>query len=297
MLKKLIQSATRIHRQGSEKNIAIFSSARSGSTWLMELIATQPGFKYVDEPLHPDNLRKCKIVPPDSGWEVLLPRPKRNSDLSKYFENIESNRVHIGEPRMMSKFYRPITNRIVYKLLRCKDLMGWFASSFGWKIIYLIRHPLACSVSRQQFPRLKLFLENEEYVSHFLSSEQEEYARSIINNGTEFQMAVLDWCVQNIPAIKECDNNGWTTVFYENLICQPEVEIARLTDELNLPEPEKMISQVRVASESTSQSSAQTQKVFASNQQSSEFLLSKWRKEISNTDEETGFEILEVFGY
>lgn len=43
--------ATR-HYPGDEPNVFIHSLPRSGSTWLMELILTQPGFLPCNEPLN-----------------------------------------------------------------------------------------------------------------------------------------------------------------------------------------------------------------------------------------------------
>ncbi len=42
---------TSTHRPGALPNVFIFTTPRSGSTWLMELIWSQPGFRCVNEPL------------------------------------------------------------------------------------------------------------------------------------------------------------------------------------------------------------------------------------------------------
>ena len=50
-LTQFLRSYTNLHIKGSSENVFIFSTPRSGSTWLMELIWTQKGFKYCNEPL------------------------------------------------------------------------------------------------------------------------------------------------------------------------------------------------------------------------------------------------------
>lgn len=46
-----IKSMTNIHLPNKEKtNVFIFTTPRSGSTWLMDLILTQPGFKSYSDP-------------------------------------------------------------------------------------------------------------------------------------------------------------------------------------------------------------------------------------------------------
>jgi hypothetical protein len=52
-LQLLVKALTNVHRQGPLPNVFLFATPRSGSTWLMEIIASQPGFKYYDEPLNP----------------------------------------------------------------------------------------------------------------------------------------------------------------------------------------------------------------------------------------------------
>lgn len=266
----------------------------------MELIATQPGFKYVDEPLHPQNLLLSGLVDSsdDSAWDFLIPGSGRNESLDKYFEDIEKSRIHIGEPKFRSRFFRFYTNRIVYKILRCKDLIPWFQSRFGWKILYLVRHPLACSVSRKQFPRLALFLANESYLNEFLSPMQVELAMRIVKEQNNFQLAVLDWCIQNLPALRYARQGLCEAFFYESLLVSPAVEIKRLAHTCDLEDPARMLANLKNASASTVQSDQQTQNVFSGEDYnlSSSYLLAKWRRQISVGEESRAFDLLRQFG-
>jgi hypothetical protein len=299
MLRHVLHKLTRFHRQGDLPNIAIFSSARSGSTWLMELIATQPGFKSVDEPLHPDHLIECGIAQPpaDEVWNLLLPNENRQAVLRRYFTSIERNEIHIGEPRFLSRFYRLRTNRIVFKILRAQDLMGWFQDTFGWQIVYLIRHPLATNLSRKQFPRLELFLKNELFISRYLSREQFEFSQEVQARGSRLQIGVLDWCLQNLPVLKNLGDRSWLLVHYEDLIRQPAIEIDRLASALSLSGKELMRRHLSEASGSTYQSDASTRSAFKSpdRKPSSEFLLTKWRTKLGPDDEEQAFQVLDAF--
>jgi len=298
-VKHLLHRLTRIHCQGELPNVAIFSSARSGSSWLMELIATQPRFKYVNEPLHPDHLVACNIAQPPASlvWNLLLPHENRKKVLKSYIQSIEENRIHIGEPRFMSDCYRLLTNRIVFKILRAKDLIGWFQDVFGWQVIFLIRHPLATNLSRKQFPRLDLFLNNEQFVSKFLTTEQFKFSRQIQSHGTQLQIGVLDWCLQNLPALKDLENHNWLLMHYEDLISQPITEINRLVNSLNLSHPELISQRLTKASGSTAQSDRSTRDAFNSlaTKPSSNFLLTKWREKLTPSDEENAFQILDAF--
>ena len=45
--KSTLKHLATVHRQGPQKNIMIFSTARSGTTWLGEILATQGRFKFL----------------------------------------------------------------------------------------------------------------------------------------------------------------------------------------------------------------------------------------------------------
>ena len=53
-----VKRLANVHRQGEKPNIFLFSTARSGSTWVVEMLATQPGMKLIDEPLLPSEAGK-----------------------------------------------------------------------------------------------------------------------------------------------------------------------------------------------------------------------------------------------
>ena len=65
-----LRSVSNRHRPGTLPNVFVFTTPRSGSTWLMELIQTQPRFKQCSEPL---NLRVDGVARRlgISDWEAL----------------------------------------------------------------------------------------------------------------------------------------------------------------------------------------------------------------------------------
>ena len=104
-----------IHKPSKLPNVLIFSTPRSGSTWLQEIIWSQPKFKYVNEPL---NLKgkwlknKSKI----NGFKELY-----SSDVKKkllnYFEGFVSGSNHFMNPNPLRKNSRFFTSRIVFKVI------------------------------------------------------------------------------------------------------------------------------------------------------------------------------------
>jgi hypothetical protein len=261
----------------------------------MEIIASQPGLKYINEPLLMTQFEGGGPLP--AAWEFLLPHPEREAQLEIYFRKLLQNKLGIGAPAPFSRFHRIITRRIVVKELRCHDLMNWFEQRLNVQIVYLLRHPIPTSLSRKRYARLPLFLSNQIYCERYLTPELTEYCRSIVTNGTELQKKVLDWCLQNLPPLKFLDRTKWLCLHYEDLVLQPSLVVERLAEFLGNVDRRRMLKRVPVSSGSTVLSDVGTQNFLVSNskQNGRGYLVTKWREKISPNEEDQLFEILERF--
>jgi hypothetical protein len=293
--KWLVKRYSNIHIQGENPNIFVFSTARSGSTWLMEIIASQSGIKFINEPLLLTQFKHGGPLP--SSWEFLLPHAEREPKIEHYFRQLLENKLGIGAPAPFSRFHRFVTSRIVVKELRCHDLMNWFEERFNCQIVYLVRHPIPASLSRKRFARLPLFLSNHIYCERYLSPELCAYGWAIVQKGTELQKKVLDWCLQNLPPLKFLDRAKWLCLHYEDIVLQPAVVIERLAKFLGNMDKAKMLKQITASSGSTALSDAATQQFLrlTSEHDDRHYLVNKWREKISPQEEDTAFEILDRF--
>lgn len=298
MLKQLANSVIRHYRQGPLPNIALFSSARSGSTWLAEMIAAYPGVLLVDEPCHPRNFSPHAYGLPED-WSHLLPGSQREALLRPYFQRILNGQLHVGVPRFASQHYRPYCTRALLKLLRFKDIVEWFEQEFGLQVIFLIRHPLATNISRKSCPRLPLFLTNEAYCDRFLSPAQLAMSREVLERGADLEKLVLDWSLQNYPVLSSPAIRRWCCVHYEDLVVDTASEATRVSKYLGYSDTDRMLQKSKQASMSTSQCDQSTRDFFAERalrDDSSRFLLSKWRSQLDEGAEERAFRILDAFG-
>jgi hypothetical protein len=295
-LKSLIKQYTTIHLQGEKPNIFIFSTARSGSTWLMEVIASQRGIKFIDEPLRMTRFRNGNSPLPPS-WDFLLPNPEREPCLERYFRDLINNRIAIGSPSPLSKFHRFISRRIVFKILGCKDMMNWFEERFRAQIVYLVRHPVPTSLSRTRYGLLPLFLANDAYCDRYLTPALREYGWLIFKRGSELQKKVLDWCLQNLPPLKFSDRSRWLCLHYEDLVMDPAGSVDKLVNSLELNEKNRLIRQISLPSTSVSLSDQETRRHLnrIPGDENRLYLVNKWRQRISRAEEEQAFEVLRRF--
>lgn len=286
------------HHQGPDKNIFIFSTARSGTTWLAEILATQGRFKIVNEPF---NLR----VPVKrehlgiTDWNDLFKeesRPLIQRYVNSFINGSDSDpRYQRHAPFTPGWHYT--TDRIIFKILFAgEDSINWFRDLFNGQVILLIRHPIPVALSRNQFPRLNSFLQTR-YAENF-SSSQLDYAQAVLASGDKLQIAVLDWCLQNVVPVRDIDPD-WIVISYEQLVLQPDLMVKYLAERLSFPAVDKMMRQVFKASGSTSHSAADSRQILLDPERirkNREKLIARWRKSIGVTEEARVFETLKVLG-
>jgi hypothetical protein len=290
-LKDLAKAISNIHRPNGEPNVFLFSTPRSGSTWLMELIGSQPGFKYCNEPL---NLRKPLIQKylGISEWQDLC-RPDASEALYRYFKAICEGRLHFLNQSPLHGNYRLITHRIVFKIIHGgEDRINWFRDSFNGQVVYLLRHPVAVSLSRKGYPRLEAFLSSD-YSNHF-TGDQLRRARKILDSGTRLERGVLSWCFENAVPLREATGD-WAMLSYEQLVQDPHPIIKYLADKLELPKPARIMNRLAIPSGSHWKSDMTTKAILRQGTERRSMLVQKWRKQLAQPEARRAMEILQWF--
>lgn len=293
----LLKSVANRHRPGPRPNVFVMTSPRSGSTWLMELIWSQPGFKCCDEPLnlrHPTVRRATGI----SSWQEM------DSDIGadkiqRYIQSICSGRRHSADSLpFRSKYYRFRTDRIVFKLLHGGEgLIGKLAADCNGRVVVLLRHPIAVSLSRESFPRLQAFRAGD--AAARFSAAQLQLADRVITTGSHLEKGVLAWCFQNAIALQGLQPD-WTVVSYEQLVLDPEPVVARLVERLELTDQALILSRLTEAAGNRGKSDEATQHLL--DEQASghghprRALVEKWRTRVTREQEVAAMSLLPAFG-
>lgn len=296
--KTKIKHLSTVHRQGPKKNIFIVSTARSGTTWLGELLATQGRFKIVNEPfnLRVDVARETLGV---EAWGDLL-RPESKPAMRRYLQGFIDNRDvdrRFKRETPFSEFWHPITDRVIFKILFAgEDDVDWFRREFGGHIVFLLRHPIPVAQSREEFPRLESFMEPP-FCENFTPG-QLAAAREVLSVGNRFEIAVLDWCFQNAVPLRHV-RPEWTVLSYEQLVLDPEVVIRHLASRLQLGAPDRMVARLYKASGSTGKSSRISQEILRdpdAMRRNRWWLVDKWQERTSPEQVEAAFRLLSTFG-
>lgn len=297
IVKAFVKRAMTHHRQGTEKNIFIFSTARSGTTWLTELLATQDRFKIVNEPF---NLRRPEVREHSGfvAWEEIL-GPHHQQLMRTYLQTFISGAdrdLRYSRPTPFSDQWHFSTTRVIFKLLFAgEDCIDWLRSQFDAHVILLLRHPIPVSLSREELPRLESFLKPP-YSDHF-TREQLALAESIVERGDRMEMAVLDWCLQNSVRLKAAGPE-WLVLGYEQLVLEPEVVIPAIANRLNFARPQDMMDRIFVPSASTTKSDDESKRLLhdqASLRANRKRFVDRWRSSVDEKREAELLAVLEAF--
>lgn len=290
-LKQFIAEYANVHTPSAkDKNVIIISTPRSGSTWLMELIATQPGFKKIREPF---NFRKEPVAKHlgITSWDKLYD-PASFLGIESYLTGFLDGSLKFKNTKPWKRQYRPFTNRLVFKILhgfehRIDDL----SRILNAEVVMLFRHPIPVSLSRKEYPRIDTFLTSE-YRNQF-SPEQLAYAREINEKGKKLERGMLSWCLQNCVPLKD-KKAHWALVTYEQLVMAPEVVTDYLCGKFRFRYRDKMLQRLNIASGSINQSTDETrQKIQKGDKR---WLIEKWRKKVDAETEKRLMKIPGIFG-
>jgi hypothetical protein len=260
---------------------------RSGSTWLQELIWSQPGFKYANEPLNIKESflqKKSKI----KGFNELYTEESRSKVIS-YFKKIAQGKIHVLNPSPLRKNTRFFTSRVVFKVIHGGELfINDIALETNSKIVYLLRNPIAVSLSRKQLPRTKEL--TSPLVLSIFNSREKNLINQIMDEGDPMKKRILMWCIQNRLALLQ-RTNDWLVISYENLTVEPEIVIDKLVKHCNLPDTEKIFKSLNIPSAVTIQSDKSSVNLMQKTSDKRRGLISKWRTEVSESDAKKYFDI------
>jgi hypothetical protein len=287
----------------SKPDIFIFSSFRSGSTWLAELIYKFSGVKYVQEPLSSSKRKILKNINPIIPSNTYtLPDIIENEEIfKKYIKKLSKGKYVISRRYdFLSSSFNIYTNRSVFKILRGSALINWFLKHFkNDYFIILIRHPIATSISKiktgitKDFFKTIIKYNNDETYKKLLKEGVLEQIIKEKSTYTLLEQNVIIWCLDNLPLLynyKNHNGNNILLITYEELVLDTEFIIYKLSKEFDLSTPTNKIHDLHSKSASTIYNKTQIVDFTDRNK-----LLNTWRKEITNDEEQRIFDIIKMF--
>jgi hypothetical protein len=296
-LKYLIKSISSWHIQGDKKNIIVNATPRGGSTWLMGLIASQSGMKYYDEPfnIRRDNVQRVGLF---KDWSDLLPDNCEKDKVFGLLNDLAKNRYRFMNPPPFRKNHRIVTNRIVFKLHEWEFMINEIAQVCNCQVVYLIRHPIPNSLSREQIPRLDYFIKSAYYRDKYLDASQFNNVKQIYLSGSKLQKYVLSWCFENVDSLKSSDLSDWLIISYEELVLNSDKTCKLLVDHLELDDYASLLKNVSKPALNIALSRQETHEVMRApdDLKRKRKLITRWKSKIDDDQERLALEVLSIFG-
>ena len=290
-IKQAIKVHANVHRSDDGADVFLFSTPRSGSTWLMELIWSQPGFKPVNEPLNLRNpyVRRHLGI---NRWQDLYTGGAEPA-LEHYIRGFQEWKHLFLNSSPLHRYYRSRTSRLVFKVIHGgEDRIPWFRDRFGGNIVLLVRHPIAVSLSREIYPRLEAFLESD-YRRHF-SGRQLRLARDVIKKGSRLEQGVLSWCLQNAVPLREATAD-WVVLTYEQMVLDPGPLLKRLGEKLELDDIDRMSAALSIPSLVKGKSDPETQRLLENYVSNRRKIVDKWCQHVDKSAERQAMTLLSEF--
>ena len=265
------------------KSILVAGTARSGTTWLGDLIASQIPCRILFEPFNPDLVPEYRSF---SYFQYMRPGS----------ENLEfrafARMVFTGEIR--NRWVDRQNERIVseYRLIkeiRANLALKWLHDNFPEiPIIFLMRHPCAVVSSRMELgwatdSDIRPFLSQPELMADHLC----DHLEFIHNAKTEEEKHAIIWSISNLVPLKQFQPGELKIIYYEYLCTQPEIVLPAIFTSMGQRYDDTAMDKINRPSQTTRETSA----IVNGKDQ-----LSLWKQKLTPLQIDNILRVVEKFG-
>lgn len=250
------------YRPSEKPHIFLFSTRRSGSTLLRDVIYSQAGFNFIDQPFDLTQYNWHTRHLPHAELSQFITLNSTDADRIEAYIYGLLNRKYIfrSQWQFWNGHYHWCWERYIVKILAAKALIHWFEEKFSnyTQFVFMTRHPIPTSLSiikRKWGLATEAYLKNETFLSNNLSNRMVSFAWNILRLGSPLENHVLEWCLENLIPLRGWQNSNWVTISYENLIANPHTSVQKLCEKLDLNEPEKMLTTLNIPTRTALQES------------------------------------------
>jgi len=287
-----------------KNTILLVGTPRSGTTWLMEIFRTLPGYLSLFEPINPIFFPESfkvgftprKYLPADFDW------PEGRNYLKKTFSGDTYTRVPLYQLNPEMIMHRFLGNKLIVKAIGLNRLLPWISTNFNLRaIFFIIRHPCAVIASQLKTGYCGYHLNTSPYSDIFPTQknimEEASEIPTIDNNlierlkkiKTQEEILAATWCLDNYIPLSFKKPYPWTSIIYEKTIIEGENAIKKLFNKIGEETiPKSAIKNLRAPSLLTPRDELNV--VKNTNKQ-----LSKWKKSLTQKQIERILKIVAYF--
>jgi hypothetical protein len=263
--------------------VYVAGMARSGTTWLAELVNYRHSYRFIFEPFH-------NLLGPLRGRLDERYRSPADSDLAL---RAAAERILLGKFRdsYTGKYNKTwfSTQRLI-KDIHSNLMLKWFREQFPYfPVMLILRHPCAVVHSAMRLGwshELPVFLSQENLVADHLEPFLEDVARA----RDDFERYVFQWCIETYVPLRQLDvSDRICVVFFETLVRQPQAELERIFAYIG-DEPDPAVL------ERLGRPSAMAWRPDWQRSRSAEDARTAWREDVGHDRTRRARQILSLFG-
>ena len=204
------------------KHIIIAGSARSGTSWLSEVISKTFRYRLLFEPDHENHVPKAKELLTDKFIETEINKPLHRF-LTKIFNNrLDNNWIAQNSNRKYKIHLLPLLpKKYIIKLIRSNLAIKHINEDYNIPVVFIIRNPyeVIFSQNRVKFPwlyNLSYFQEQPDLVNLIKDKTGFDICK---NNFTKIEILAIRWCIENVVPLQYQSEfkNKAAIVRYEDL--------------------------------------------------------------------------------
>lgn len=211
------------------KTIFLAGTARSGTTWVSELINARNEYRYIFEPFNPGRVPQMRAF----GPRRYLRPGEENPELFSIAEDVVTGRIRNSWTERYNR--RFITDERLVKDIRTNLMLKWLHDAFPeMPIVLLLRHPCAVANSYAQHGwhgSVSPLLSQQNLVDDYLRP----HLQAIGGARDSFERALFIWCIETLVPLKQFGGEGLHVVFYERLAEDAGAEMQRIYRFLQKP--------------------------------------------------------------
>lgn len=267
-----------------ENTIFVAGAARSGTTWLQNIINYSFDYRVMFEPFHSGKVSLVKHF----NFRQYLQPDNRDSNFLEPTRAILAGKIrNTWVDDFNTNFY--VQKRVI-KDVRTNLMLKWINRNFPFiPIVLIVRHPCPVAVSRRERgfdTHLDSYLSQDLLMQDHLS----EFRSLIENTSSLFEKHILIWCIEHYVLLRQFDQGDLHVLFYEDLCINPYDEVSRLFSFLDF-EYNKNSTQLKNSIYMPSPLSRKKSAVVENRD-----LINDWKNHITDKELDSALNMLKMFG-
>lgn len=239
----------------SKQPMIIAGSGRSGTTWVLDVIASTYNLRPIFEPLNSFGVKGAEAY----AWKYVT-RDSNIHGMEEFFDKIFTGQLsslwtdfrvppctifpHLSDLSDIKSIKQLRHNwmtairqfqdcrswrsreQLIVKCIRCNLLLDWLVARFNAKVLLLVRHPGAVVESKLRIGGIswdpERMLNTYRQDANLKGLRGGLYWGLLSKDLTPAQALTLLWCIENQVPMADATANGYLIVHYEDLVDQGE---------------------------------------------------------------------------